>query len=384
MEKLLFELTNHQRTYLGLLPVEDHWELVQQHGMHVYFDGEIIRKKIVCDDNGYYECELAEHTAENRTLLLPKTSRGKSKKLNYTATLSFKPFGVYFRFSGRHLYLSNYTTQRSFYSCDFEESKDFNQLQAWLTDWIKDTDVQDLKAIQEFANAKRINVKYKEGDFFTYKIGRRQWGFGRILIDIATRNKVENLKTKKHYGLLNLMGKGLIVKVYGKISEDPNIDINTLPCCLALPPQAMMDNQIFYGEHTIIGNLPLQLTDYDEPLISYSRSISGLDKNTVYLQYGMIFRETDIKNYDQYLSLEHEDGQIRNNPYRNEGIGFGLYVSELEACIAANSLQPYWEKALPYDLRNPNSAHIKQAIFNQFGLDATKSYAENLIALDKD
>ena len=56
-------------------------------------------QKITIDDDGsYYEAELYETTEGNRTILLPKTKRGKPKKMNYTATLSFYPFGVYFSF----------------------------------------------------------------------------------------------------------------------------------------------------------------------------------------------------------------------------------------------------------------------------------------------
>ena len=45
MEKMLFELTNEQRKYLGLIPVEKNWDLVQLSDMYLYFDGNIIRKK---------------------------------------------------------------------------------------------------------------------------------------------------------------------------------------------------------------------------------------------------------------------------------------------------------------------------------------------------
>ena len=40
-----FELTNEQRKYLGLSPVNDTWELVYFAGQYLYYDGNIIRKK---------------------------------------------------------------------------------------------------------------------------------------------------------------------------------------------------------------------------------------------------------------------------------------------------------------------------------------------------
>ena len=79
--KLKFELTNEQRKYLGLIPVEEDWELVKLDYKYedIYFYGDIIRKKISLSENSYYESELNEKTTENRTMILPKTARGKIK-----------------------------------------------------------------------------------------------------------------------------------------------------------------------------------------------------------------------------------------------------------------------------------------------------------------
>ena len=48
--KLKFELTNEQRKYLGLIPVEKNWELIKFESkydeVYFYFDGDVIRKKM--------------------------------------------------------------------------------------------------------------------------------------------------------------------------------------------------------------------------------------------------------------------------------------------------------------------------------------------------
>lgn len=82
------------------------------------------------------------------------------------------------------------------------------------------------------------------------------------------------------------------------------------------------------------------------------------------------------------ISKERDkSGFYEINPYRNEGIGFGLNIDELEKCISDKSNNPYWE-ADQYerknDLRNPENVEIKREIFSFFGLDADKSYEENL------
>lgn len=356
-----FELTNEERKYLGLSPVSDTWKLVYFAGQYLYYDGNVIRKKITVNDDGSYsEAELYEITAENHTILLPKTKRGKPKKMNYTATLSFRPFGVYFSFSPYYVTIDNNTTQITFYHEVFQSRL---SLKEWLSRWVSETTEEDLKEIELYKNAKRQHIKYREGDFFAFKIGRRKWGFGRIVLNIAERRKSATFKAQKNYGLTNLMGKPLYIMVYRKIAETMGIDINELASCETLPVQAIMDNNFYYGEYKIIGNLPITADEW-EPIISYGRSISAWDRYTVYLQYGLIFKETTIDKFNKYLI----DCNGKVNPYSNEAIGWVI-----------NDVR--YEKT---DLRAPENIDIKREIFTFFGLDANKSYAENLkLEIDK-
>ena len=381
--KLIFELTNEQRKYLGLIPVEEHWELVKfDNGIYYYFEDDIIRKEIKVSKNYYHEAELNEKTAENRTMILPKTKRGKIKKFNYTATQSFSPFGTYFTFSTDGVIIANYTTQRTYYSEIFSEKEkiSLDDLKKWLDKWMKETTEEDLEEIEEFKNAKRKHCKFNEGDFFAFKISRREWCFGRILLDVSKLRKDENFKKNKNYGLANLMGKPLIIKVYHKISDNKNIDLRELSKCLALPSQAIMDNIFYYGEAIILGNLPLKPEENDM-FISVSESISGIDKNIAYLQYGLIYREIPLSDYKKLI----KELKIGAQTLRREGIGFGIYTDDLKECIEAKSNSPFWKKYKKHnipDLKNPDHIELKRKIFKAFGLDADKTYEENLKMLE--
>ena len=381
--KLIFELTNEQRKYLGLIPVEEHWELVKfDNGIYYYFEDDTIKKEIKVSKNYYHEAELNEKTAENRTMILPKTKRGKIKKFNYTATQSFSPFGTYFTFSTDGVIIANYTTQRTYYSEIFSEKEkiSLDNLKKWLDKWMKETTEEDLEEIEEFKNAKRKHCKFNEGDFFAFKISRREWCFGRILMDVSKLRKDENFKKNKNYGLANLMGKPLIIKVYHKISDNKNIDLKELSKYSALPSQAIMDNIFYYGEAIILGNLPLKPEENDM-FISVSESISGIDKNIAYLQYGLIYREIPLSDYEKLI----KDLKIGPQTLRREGIGFGIYTDDLKECIEAKSNSPFWEKYkkrnVP-DLKNPDHIELKRKIFKAFGLDADKTYEENLKMLE--
>ena len=381
--KLIFELTNEQRKYLGLIPVEEHWELVKfDNGIYYYFEDDTIKKEIKVSKNYYHEAELNEKTAENRTMILPKTKRGKIKKFNYTATQSFSPFGTYFTFSTDGVIIANYTSQRTYYSETFSEKEkiSLDDLKKWLDKWMKETTEEDLEEIEEFKNAKRKHCKFNEGDFFAFKISRREWCFGRILMDVSKLRKDENFKKNKNYGLANLMGKPLIIKVYHKISDNKNIDLKELSKCLALPSQAIMDNIFYYGEAIILGNLPLKPEENDM-FISVSESISGIDKNIAYLQYGLIYREIPLSDYEKLI----KELKISAQTLRREGIGFVIDTYKLKECIEAKSNSPFWEKYKKHnvpDLKNPDHIELKRKIFKAFGLDADKTYEENLKMLE--
>lgn len=380
--KLIFELTNEQRKYLGLIPVEEHWELVKfDNGIYYYFEDDTIKKEIKVSKNYYHEAELNEKTAENRTMILPKTKRGKIKKFNYTATESFSPFGTYFTFSTDGVIIANYTSQRTYYSENFSEKNiSLDNLKNWLDKWIEESTEEDLEEIEEFKNAKRKHCKFNEGDFFAFKISRREWCFGRILMDVSKLRKDENFEKNKNYGLAHLMGKPLIIKVYHKISDNKNIDLKELSKCFALPSQAIMDNIFYYGEAIILGNLPLKPEENDM-FISVSESISGIDKNIAYLQYGLIYREIPLSDYEKLI----KELKIGAQTLRREGIGFVIDTYKLKECIEAKSNSPFWEKYkkrnVP-DLKNPDHIELKRKIFKAFGLDADKTYEENLKMLE--
>ena len=381
--KLIFELTNEQRKYLGLIPVEEHWELVKfDNGIYYYFEDDTIKKEIKVSKNYYHEAELNEKTVENRTMILPKTKRGKIKKFNYTATESFSPFGTYFTFSTDGVIIANYTTQRTYYSEIFSEKEkiSLDDLKKWLDKWMKETTEEDLEEIEEFKNAKRKHCKFNEGDFFAFKISRREWCFGRILLDVSKLRKDENFEKNKNYGLAHLMGKPLIIKVYHKISDNKNIDLKELSKYSALPSQAIMDNIFYYGEAIILGNLPLKPEENDM-FISVSESISGIDKNIAYLQYGLIYREIPLSDYEKLI----KELKIGAQTLRREGIGFVIDTYKLKECIEAKSNSPFWEKYkkrnVP-DLKNLDHIELKRKIFKAFGLDADKTYEENLKMLE--
>ncbi len=385
-----FELTNEQRKYLGLEIVPKSWDKFQiTEDVSVYFDGNKIRKKISANENLYREIQLDEET-ENRTILLPKTKRGKAKKLNYSSLDARNGIGVYFNFDISGITIGNYTTEQTFYSTHFEniKFKSINDLPLWIDSFISETTKQDLKDLKQFSDRKRKRVKLKEGDFFTFKVDRRNYGFGRLIADIRKIRKEPSFKEQKNYGFAQLMTQPLVIKVYHIIEDSKKIEFEKLKKLRVIPSQYIMDNALFYGDYEVIGNLPLEDWEIEFP-ISYARSISYTDIKTVYLQYGRIYKEAHRDNFYKYIEIPNPESKndwdkvLKFNPYRNESIGIGLNFnkSTLERAIAENSNEPFWNDKTYQredDLRNPKNKAIKKEIFDYFGLNAEKTYSENI------
>ncbi|MGC4041804.1 MAG: immunity 26/phosphotriesterase HocA family protein [Flavobacterium sp.] len=386
---MTFELTNEQRRYLGLEIVPSNWEKVKiNNETFVYFDKNTIRKKISVNELAYEEIELNEET-ENRQILLPKTSKGKNKKLNFSSLDARSGIGMYFKFNSYGITIGNYTTEKAFYSTQFENLRFSNiqDLKVWLENFITSVTEKEIEDLKRFAQEKRKKVNLKEGDFFTFKVDRQNFGFGRLIFDIRKLRKESNFRLKRNYGLTQIMTQPLVIKVYHIIDNSKNQDLNFLKSLKSLPSQYIMDNRLFYGDFEIIGNLPLEDWEIDFP-ISYARSISYGDFDTVYLQYGEIYKETKKNYFYKYIEIPNPDSKtdwdkcLKFNPYRNESIGYSLNLekSMLEKVILENSNQPYWNSKnydIENDLRNPINREIKNEIFSFFGLDSNKSYSEN-------
>ncbi len=375
-----FELTNKQREYFGLEPVGKHWDKVSFKGdayrpsSILYFDGDIIKRHIVSTENQYMEKQYDEPTKE-RTSLLPKTNKGKEKKLTASVLEQRQPTGVYLSISNSNLIIGNHNTQTTFYSSQWDKSeetqKDISEL---VSNFINISPENHLEEIELFKNAKRRNIKYKAGDYFCFKLNRSNYGFGKILLDV---NKIRKKKLiSSEHGLGLIMGPPLIIQFFAYRSPTRIVDIAFLDQQPSLPADVMMDNLIFYGEFEIIGHRELVDEEFEFP-ISYGRSLD--QRRIVFLQWGLIHIELPQKKFNKYLIGEKDFDQ---NPYGYYSNGFRprYNTTDISKTIDNNGefdfthSQHYKAK---WDLRNPNNLKVKNELFKVFGLDINKSYLEN-------
>ena len=381
----MFLLTNDQRTCLGLPLIKAGWEWVrlkdspyEEKGVENWacFDDTVIRRMVRCGPDCYQEGQYVEETTQERMLILPRTARGKPKKLSAVTLSERRAFGMGFSWQGKwgSVWLGNDDLQRVLYSNRFETEKikSFSEFCVWLDRWMADTTSGDLADIAAFSRQTRQRVKFREGDFFRFPVGRRQYGYGRVLLDYYRM-------TKRQPAWSVVMVRPVVVKVYHLITEDPKVPVEELRNLPALPAQYTTDNDLYYGQFPIVGNLRLQREELDYPVM-YGGSIDSRDKGKgkVYLQCGPLFRQ-----------LEGAQVLCGCEGFRNNGVG-GLRIDrELwEACIIAGNNSPFWEwqtardrdvesairegkpRVRLRDLRNPAYWDKLEAVCRQFGIMA--------------
>ena len=373
-----FYLSNEHRKYMGLKPLKSNYDLVKiKKGKfeeyYLFFNGSKIEKVIYYNISNrciqMREDDVNYETTENRSIVLPKTDRGKQRKLNGSAIDSFNSEGNYFWISKTkgdkygNAIIGNYTTQRTFYSDKYiEHCSNLEDIEKWCNEFVKNSTEEDLLEVQEFSKGKRQHINYKEGDYFRVKLGRNQYTYGRILLDIYKGNKNKSLNYWNR-----LMGRALIVEIFHILTDRKDVSIHELKNLKTFPAQHIMDNNLYYGDYEIIGN-------------------NKLPDNVAYtIMYGIDFSNDGIKITFQcgkiHLEIPYEEKKFYGYFYNN---GSGFHIDEDEKlitqCLKENSNKPYWEKyGYREDLRNPKYREILLKILKDLKLEnLTKLYIDEI------
>lgn len=355
-------LTNEQRECFALKPIQGDWECIEakaspydHHKTYLYLDGDIVVKCIGIGDKEYSEYELNEAVSADRKLLLPKTPKGKPVILSSSTIAKRTRLGMCLGFGNKNIDLYNTAAEASYFNNRYLEKNitDINDFFRWVEDWCADTSEADKADVQRFAEKWCKHVKLREGDVFRFKIDRRRYGYGRLLLSFAQMRK----KKEPFWDIL--MTKPLVCSAYRIITERTDVSVDELRTLGSLPSAVICDNALYYGEYEIIGNIPI--TEHEDYPIMYGRSISFGD-NAICYQCGRVFRRLEV-------------GELLYGGFINNGVSFSLNVTApvLEKCVEAGSNEPYWAEYFPRqceaDLRNPMHADKLCEIRRQFGLE---------------
>lgn len=379
----MFELTNEERRFFGLNPVLPNWERVIFRGdalredSVLYYEGDKIKRHIISTDSSYEEKQYEEKT-KNKNTLVPKTEKGKERKLTPATFEKCKPINTYCKIkNNKNILIGNFTTERMFYNSEFDNFgiNQIDTISNIVTEYIDTCPKSYIKDIEEFNLKKRENNKYKIGDFFRFKINRNLYGFGRILLDITKLRKLKLIN--EYHGLNSLAGPPVLIKIYAILSDKQDYKLEHIKKQIPLPSSYIMDNHLFYGDYEIIGNIKLEEYELDFP-ISYGRYNDRNNNVFVFLQWGLIHLELPLNIFSKYL---YDDRiTLKLNPYKNSAIGFdpSYGINDIKSALAgANVFDTSKDWDTKFDLRSPNNESIKNEIFETFGLYPNLSYIEN-------
>lgn len=366
-------LTNEQRKFFAIPPIEDNWKRIEFDGetnyrapkkIFAYVDGNNIKKVVETGEKWYNEYGVDERVSDDFKFILPKTAKGSPKPLRSSTFEKITPHGVGLFFSSedsKSFVLIDSCDTQQYYYCSRSETDDLFGLsfEEWVKMWCEQSTKEDIDDIYAFSKMERKHVKYREGDFFRFKIGRRSYGYGRILKDYSLMRK-----NKTPFWDV-FMGKPLIVAVYHIITERKDVSSSELIGKMMLPAQHIMDNVFYYGECEIFDNRPIEWNETEYP-INYGEGLELRQppNRPIYFQCGPVFKKIDGGE------LLFPDVNLRNG-----AIGFSLNVkkSVLEKCILENSNAPYWDSIHPKwrreDLRAPENADKLKAVKKQFGIE---------------
>ena len=356
----MFELTNDQRRCFGLEEIPDSWirrMLKPRPGDNyetwVYIDGTILRKCISSGEKTYTEYDYSEPLSGDLAFLLPKTSRGKPTPLS-AVNLWKRPAGMCLCYARGYVSLYHNGNQRNYYESLTENPAmpDLASFVRWVESWCAETTADDIADVKQFAAEPRKHIKFREGDVFRYRISRRLWGYGRVLLDY------DRMRKKKEPFWDILMMKPVVCSAYHIATENPNVSVEALSKLPSLPSRIIADNHLYYGEYEIIGNIPIS-SEEDYPIL-YGSSIS-CGEDAVMFQRGRDYR------------VIPGGRQVISGDYHNNSVGFSLNVRlpVLLECIRQGNNDPYWSqntKSTLCDLRNPALQPEQQAVLHQFGL----------------
>lgn len=307
-------LNNEERKYFGLEPILPDWDCVEiKNGYYAFFDGDVIRKTIsigTLSGEGFenyldYGEQDNEIQTRNREIVLPRTERGKEKKLNYSSVSSMNPTACSFYMNltapnnSAHLHAANFRNSISLPIEFPDKLHTLDEFKAWLQSFIANCPANYFEKVERMKTTPHQTVKYYNGDIFSFEVGLEHYGFG-IIIGQVKKMRKDGLLKEEHI-LLNTMGVPLLVRFYQFLSTEKALPIKEITSHPLGKTVIMMDNPVIWGVYEIVGNKELEASDIEFP-IQCGESISAIDPNYVRLCWGpALLVKRDVTDFPEDL-----------------------------------------------------------------------------------
>lgn len=354
-------LSNEIRPFVGLELVLSSWDLVElKKGYYVYFDGDVIRKRISSSPEAYQE-EDVDIKVRERAFVLPKTNRGKEKKLNYTSVSSFKADGVTFSagiksHDGKG-YVTAYNSRNSMNLpfSGYEHLSSKEEIVAWLAHFPTTIPTDYEQKLNRLKHMKNQGYHAVPGDIFRVELDLFTYGYVLVIGNLRDMEK-DNLFIEECIWK-DVMTMPLFVRPYlWKTAErSPSLeDIVAAP--LSESTKIVMDDYFLRGRYELIYHKELEEEEIVFP-IGYGPSLNYGKERMYRLSWGLgtVFKpegETTFKPDWNFL---------------NHGVSAG---------ISPVSFAPPSERVNEKTLTHPQYEQEWKQVLREFGFSENITYDE--------
>ncbi|MBQ4792861.1 immunity 26/phosphotriesterase HocA family protein [Pectobacterium versatile] len=337
------------RPYFGLEPLSSEWDIITvRDGYFICFDGDTVRKRITATELNYQEEDVIIHTRE-RDVILPRTARGKEKKLTYTSVSSVMADGIVFSAgvrtlnSGSYGYInaSNYRNSIGLPLPECRHLTTKEEIVDWLRSYRERLPADYAHKLERLMSSKNQQHKTVPGDIFRVEIDLHTDGYVLVIGNLRQMQKDELFA--EHSIWNDVMTMPLFVRPYLLCTTERNLPLSEIVASpLSEKCSIVMDNSFLRGNYEYVGSKTLSEDDILFP-VGYGPSISA-QKSGYRLSWG----PCSIEKASQDTAFKAGRSYMNN----------GAYSSVSAECFADNGFPDYdrtlhkpahreaWERAL--------------------------------------
>ncbi|KML67091.1 immunity 26/phosphotriesterase HocA family protein [Pectobacterium peruviense] len=348
------------RPYFGLEPLSAEWDILTvRDGYFVCFDGDTIRKRITVTELSYQEDDVIIQT-RGREVILPRTARGKEKKLTYTSVSSVIADGIVFSAgvrtlnSGSHGYI-NVSNYRNSVRLPLPECRDLTRKEdivEWLKSYHERLPADYADKLDRLTRTKNQQHKTIPGDIFRVEIDLHTDGYVLVIGNLRQMQKDELFA--EHSIWNDVMTMPLFVRPYLFRTTERNPSLSEIVASpLSDKCWIVMDNAFLRGNYEYVGSKMLSEEDILFP-VGYGSSISA-QKSDYRLSWG----PSSISKASQDTALKTGRNYMNNGAY-----------SSVSADCFVDSGFPDWDKTL----LNPEHREVWEQVLAEFGFPPETTY----------
>jgi hypothetical protein len=363
------ELTNEQRPYFGLHPVQADWERIAVGKDVVAFrDGTLIRKLLQYDiytPGSYREADyniILNATGE----LLPASGKGPARKFNASNLKKYQPISYTFYYHKNYLL----AVHRQFHHIVGKACgvfTDWQGAQVWIKQFIASRPANHFAVLDAFRFSKPPRLTYRAGDIFAFTFSNGQYGFCRLLLDVNLLRHTKWLTSLETHNLNRIGATIAIAEVVDIRKDEPVITALEYISQRRFPPLFLADEYVRNGCLPIVAHAPVLADDLNDLPQAFETFYSSKDDAAFHsFQWGLPSVRLSFKSELKGVEKEGANGLRPLVHLEQEGFF---------ACAERHLLPKYaGEFYTEGDLRHPKYQRIREKILVAMGLPPDCSY----------